>query len=98
MDLNEEIAKVAYELYERDGKKHGKDKEHWAEAEAIVKARQTAEEKKAAPRKATPAPAKPKPAAAKTPEPAKQKEAAPKSATPASPGRAEKPAAKERTK
>ncbi len=39
MDLNDEIAKVAYELFERDGRQHGKDKEHWIEAEMIVKAR-----------------------------------------------------------
>ncbi len=39
MDLNEEIAKVAYELYERDGKQDGRDREHWLEAERIVEAR-----------------------------------------------------------
>ena len=39
MDSIDEIAKVAYELFERDGRQHGKDKEHWAEAERIVKAR-----------------------------------------------------------
>ncbi len=39
MDLHGEIEKVAYELYERDGRKHGKDREHWLEAERLVKAR-----------------------------------------------------------
>jgi len=39
MDSNDEIAKVAYELFERDGRQHGKDKEHWTEAERIVKAK-----------------------------------------------------------
>jgi Protein of unknown function (DUF2934) len=39
MSLEDEIARVAYELFERDGRKHGKDKEHWLEAEQIVKNR-----------------------------------------------------------
>ncbi len=39
MDLEDEIARVAYELYERDGRLHGKDQEHWLEAERIVKER-----------------------------------------------------------
>jgi hypothetical protein len=39
MDLHDEIAKVAYELFERDGGAHGKDREHWEEAERIVRAR-----------------------------------------------------------
>ena len=39
MDLKDEIEKVAYELFERDGREHGKDREHWLEAEEIVKAR-----------------------------------------------------------
>jgi len=37
--MKEEIAKVAYELYERDGKQDGKAQEHWLEAERIVKNR-----------------------------------------------------------
>ena len=41
MDLKDEIEKVAYELFERDGGQHGKDREHWLEAEEIVKARHT---------------------------------------------------------
>ena len=47
MDLNDEIAKVAYELFERDGRQNGKDKEHWAEAERIVKARRMEREAQA---------------------------------------------------
>lgn len=39
MDLREEIEKVAYELYERDGRTEGKDLEHWLEAERIVRER-----------------------------------------------------------
>jgi hypothetical protein len=39
MSLEDEIAKVAYELFERDGRKHGMDREHWLEAEQIVKNR-----------------------------------------------------------
>jgi hypothetical protein len=37
MDLNEEIARMAYELYERDGRQDGKHEEHWLEAERIVR-------------------------------------------------------------
>lgn len=39
MDLHEEIAKLAYELYERSGRAEGRDKENWLEAEKIVMAR-----------------------------------------------------------
>jgi len=42
MSLDDEITKVAYELFERDGGVHGKDREHWLEAEEIVKARHAA--------------------------------------------------------
>jgi hypothetical protein len=44
MGLDEEIAAVAYELFERDGRVDGKDREHWLEAEEIVKARHGAEQ------------------------------------------------------
>jgi hypothetical protein len=33
-----EIEKIAYELYEKSGKVHGHDFEHWFEAERIVAA------------------------------------------------------------
>ena len=39
MNLQEEIAKVAHELFERDGRRDGLDFDHWLEAEKIVKAR-----------------------------------------------------------
>ncbi len=38
MNLHDEIAKVAYELYEKSGK-IGRDLENWFEAEKIVMAR-----------------------------------------------------------
>jgi len=44
MDLYDEIAKVAYELYERDGRIHGRDLDHWLEAEIIVKSRDIEEQ------------------------------------------------------
>lgn len=39
MDLYEEIAKVAYEIYEKSGYIEGRDLDNWLEAERIVKAR-----------------------------------------------------------
>lgn len=41
MNLQDEIAKVAHELFERDGRRHGLALDHWLEAEKIVKARQS---------------------------------------------------------
>ncbi|HXX81080.1 MAG TPA: DUF2934 domain-containing protein [Thermodesulfovibrionales bacterium] len=38
-NLYDEIAKVAYELYEKSGSVHGRDEQHWLEAESIVLAR-----------------------------------------------------------
>ena len=35
-DLNSEIAKVAYELHDKKGRKHGYDLQDWLEAEKIV--------------------------------------------------------------
>ena len=35
-DVNSEIAKVAYELHEKRGLKHGHDLKDWLEAEKIV--------------------------------------------------------------
>ena len=35
-DLNEEIAKVAYDLYEKRGKSNGNDLDDWVKAEKIV--------------------------------------------------------------
>ena len=39
MDLHEEIAKVACELYEKSGRIEGRDRENWLDAERIVLAR-----------------------------------------------------------
>jgi hypothetical protein len=46
MNLFDEIARVAYELYERDGYIQSRDLDHWLEAEKIVMARMAEEEKK----------------------------------------------------
>lgn len=67
MKLKEEIAKVAYELYEKDGRKHGKDQEHWLEAERIVRARM---EEQSKPEKAREVPAVKKASPAEAPKPA----------------------------
>ncbi len=34
--VQDKIARVAYELYEKAGRVHGRDIEHWLEAETIV--------------------------------------------------------------
>ncbi len=39
MNREDEIRKVAYELYERDGMTPGRDMENWLKAEKIVMAR-----------------------------------------------------------
>ena len=93
MNLNEEIAKVAYELFERDGRRDGKDKEHWFEAEEMVRARHAAEEKKAETLKAVPVSTPQKAITGKT-RGGTQKKAAPPSVA----GRAKKPVVKERAK
>lgn len=38
MDLYEEIARVAYELWDKRGREHDKDHEDWYKAEIIVRA------------------------------------------------------------
>ena len=38
-DFYDEVAKVAYELYEKRGRVHGQDMEDWFSAESIVKKR-----------------------------------------------------------
>lgn len=35
--MQEKIRVKAYELYEKSGRNHGRDMEHWFKAEAIVK-------------------------------------------------------------
>ncbi len=49
MNLHDEIAKVAHELYEKSGRVPGRDLENWLEAEKIVMARYK-EQKKASSR------------------------------------------------
>ncbi|MBM4141542.1 MAG: DUF2934 domain-containing protein [Nitrospira sp.] len=39
MDLDDEIRKLAYELYEKSGKIAGRDIDNWLEAEKIIRAR-----------------------------------------------------------
>lgn len=39
MDSKGEIAKVAFDLYEKSGRIDGRDMENWVEAERIVKAK-----------------------------------------------------------
>ncbi|MGQ9571253.1 MAG: DUF2934 domain-containing protein [Thermodesulfovibrionales bacterium] len=53
MELYEEIAKVAYEIYEKSGYIEGRDLDNWLEAERIVKARLAEEEKKRSEKKST---------------------------------------------
>ncbi len=40
MKRHEEIQKLAYELFEKSGRFHGRDIDHWLEAERVIKARQ----------------------------------------------------------
>jgi len=39
MKKHEEIQKLAYEFFENSGRFHGRDIDHWLEAERIIKAR-----------------------------------------------------------
>ena len=45
MNLHEEIAKVAYEIYEKDGRLGGRELGNWLEAEKIVRKRHASKEK-----------------------------------------------------
>jgi hypothetical protein len=65
-DLFDEIARIAYELWERDGCIHGRDIEHWCQAEHIVISRiqPVGEEKPKKVRSAKKTPAKAAPKAA----------------------------------
>ena len=40
MKRQEEIEKLAYELFEKSGRPHGREIDHWLEAERISEARQ----------------------------------------------------------
>ena len=49
MKLHEEIKTIAYEIWEKSGRVHSRELEHWLEAERIVNARyamETREKKK----------------------------------------------------
>jgi hypothetical protein len=48
MDLNPEIEKLAYELYEKSGKIEGRDLDNWLEAERIAMERSASQKKKSA--------------------------------------------------
>ena len=41
MDYYDEIAKVAYDIFEREGRIHGRHFDHWIEAEMIVTTKYT---------------------------------------------------------
>ena len=41
----EDVARVAYELYERRGRAHGQDRHDWLLAEQLLRARRSAREK-----------------------------------------------------
>ncbi|NJD57652.1 MAG: DUF2934 domain-containing protein [Nitrospirae bacterium] len=40
MKKHEEIQKVAYDLFERSGRVHGREIDHWLEAERMIRARE----------------------------------------------------------
>ena len=46
MDVYDEIAKVAYDLYVKNGRIDGCDLEHWFEAEKIILARRKDQKEK----------------------------------------------------
>ncbi|MEW6163306.1 MAG: DUF2934 domain-containing protein [Nitrospirota bacterium] len=53
MNLQDEIAKVAYEIYEKSGWIEGRDLDNWLEAERIVMERYAKEKKKSEKKTAT---------------------------------------------
>jgi len=48
MDMNDEIARVAYEIYEKSGRMNGRDIDNWLEAERIVVAQNSKQQEEAA--------------------------------------------------
>jgi hypothetical protein len=40
MKRHKEIQRLAYDLFEKSGKVHGREIEHWLEAERIIRARE----------------------------------------------------------
>ncbi|MBI5560024.1 MAG: DUF2934 domain-containing protein [Deltaproteobacteria bacterium] len=59
MDLQDEIARAAYELFEKSGWAHGRDVENWLAAERIVRQRYAEQAKKEAKKTALPRAKKP---------------------------------------
>jgi len=53
MKMHEEIAKKAYELFEKSGGVHGRDRENWLEAEKTVLGRMKTGKKAAGAKKAS---------------------------------------------
>ncbi|MDI6890430.1 MAG: DUF2934 domain-containing protein [Thermodesulfovibrionales bacterium] len=53
MNLQDEITKVAYEIYEKSGWIEGRDLDNWLEAERIVMERLAKEKKKSGKKTAT---------------------------------------------
>ena len=49
MDLEHEISKMAYEIYESEGRPDGRDLDHWLKAEQVVRSRSGREESHIAP-------------------------------------------------
>lgn len=86
MSLHEDIARVAYEIYEKNGRQNGRAVSDWLEAEKIVKAGSAGPE--------TPGTAKPRKAAAKKPAAAKPAAKKPAAAKPAARPGAKKAASK----
>lgn len=67
MSLHDEIARVAYDLYEKGGRTDGRDSENWLEAEKIVLARNAERAKSNEGKRAETAKPRPRqPAGAKT--------------------------------
>jgi hypothetical protein len=75
-DLDREVARRAYEIWEDEGRPEGRDREHWARAEQAVRADSaaapadkaaTAPAKRRAPRTKAAAPAAAAPAPARKP-------------------------------
>lgn len=40
MKKHEEIKKLAYDIFEKSGRPHGREIDHWLEAERIIRARE----------------------------------------------------------
>jgi len=40
MKKHEEIQKLAYDIFEKSGRGHGRELDHWLEAERIIRARE----------------------------------------------------------